>query len=217
MRVKKWTLMAGVAALSLVAGVAQATDTDYQGFQAGDILVRARGVAVIPTTGSEVSTIGGQVDATNSFIPEADVSYFFTPNIAVEAIAGVTGHSVTDRNSSLGNVNLGHVWLLPPTVTAQYHFLPKSVINPYVGFGVNYTVFFNSDMPSGMSVHYQNSWGGALQAGADFHLEGNWYANVDIKHIFLSTTATIDTGSTHLVSGVNIDPTIVGAGIGYKF
>jgi outer membrane protein len=213
---KKIALAVSFAAL-LAAGATQADDTTYTGFQAGDIMIRGRGLVVLPTVTSSVSSIGGTVDASKSVVPELDASYFFTKNIAVEAIAAVSPHHLVDKGSTSGNLDLGHVLLLPPTVTAQYHFMPTSAFNPYLGMGVNYTWFFNEAIPAHNAVHtirYDNAWGAAFQAGADYHIRGNWYGNIDVKHIFLQTHAKIN-GT--IGADVNIDPTIVGLGVGYKF
>jgi len=215
---KKALLMAVVTAIAACAALPAHADDAYKGFQAGDILVRGRMLSVIPNVTSSVSGIGGSVDASNSFEPEADATYFITPNIAVEAIAAVTRHHLRDNGSSLGTVDLGHVSLLPPTITGQYHFMPDKAFSPYVGAGVNYTFFFDSTLPNGSaakSISYQNNWGGALQAGFDYHIVGNWYANMDVKHLFLSTKAKINGGA--IESNVSLDPTIAGIGIGYKF
>ncbi|MGE3623724.1 MAG: OmpW family protein [Bdellovibrionales bacterium] len=212
---KNIAVLAGVVAL-LAIGPAAAED--YRGFQAGDIIVRLRGLAVVPSVSSHVTPIGGTVDASTSFEPEADITYFLTPNIAIEAIAAVTRHHLHDNGSSSGNIDLGKVSLLPPTVTAQYHFLPTAKINPYVGAGINYTVFFDSSPAAGSAatqVEYENRFAPAIQAGADFHIDGNWYANIDVKHIFLTTHASINGGT--IGADVSLDPTIVGFGLGYKF
>lgn len=223
MNMKKVALLAGILA-TCVGMQAQAASSDtasanaYQGFQAGDIMVRGRLLSVIPNTISSVSAIGGQVSASKSLEPEVDLTYFFTPHFAVEAIAAITRHHLTDKGSSIGNVDLGHTTLLPPTVTAQYHFMPTEAFSPYVGAGINYTIFFDSTLPAGGAVHsinYENGFGEAIQAGADYHVSGNWYANIDVKHIFLATKAKINGGA---INGyVNVDPTIVGLGVGYKF
>lgn len=201
-----------------VAPAATTTNNDYQGFQAGDILVRVRALGVFPTTQSSVSVIGGKVNASTSAEPEIDATYFFTPNIAVEAIGAITRHHLTDSGSSLGNVDLGKTTLLPPTITAQYHFLASQAFSPYVGAGVNYTIFFDSTVPKTgavKSIGFENTFGEAIQAGFDYHIQGNWYANVDVKHIFLATKAKINGGA---INGyVSLDPTIAGIGIGYKF
>lgn len=210
-------LIAGLALAGVVPGGLQAAE-NYAGFKAGDILVRGRGLAVVPNTSSSVTPIGGEVDADVSAIPELDATYFFTPNIAVEAIAGFTRHTLKDKNSSLGDVELGKVSLLPPTITAQYHFMPNERIKPYVGMGVNYTIFFDKELPGAgpvTSIRYDNAFGAAFQAGVDFHIRDNWYANIDVKHILLSTHAEINKGA--IGADVDINPTLVGIGIGYRF
>ena len=218
MKLEKTVLLAGVVAATVISGAAQAAESDYKGFQAGDIMVRGRALAVLPNVSSNVSAIGGHVEASNSVVPEVDVTYFFTPNIAVEAIGAISRHHLVDKGSSAGNVDLGRVTLLPPTVTAQYHFLTAERISPYVGAGINYTVFFDHELPAGSaatSIHYDNRFAAAIQAGVDFHVQGNWYANFDVKHIFLNTKASINGGS--IIGDVSIDPTIIGLGVGYKF
>lgn len=226
MKIAKSALFAGVLTASLCAAtLAEAGTTapapvvshDAAGFQAGDIMVRGRMLAVLPSVSSSVSVIGGQVHASNSLTPEADLTYFFTPNLAVEAIAAVTRHHLVDKTGT-GTVDLGRTNLLPPTITAQYHFFSQENFRPYVGAGVNYTFFFDSTVPPAgavTSINYENGWGAALQVGADYHLDGHWFANVDVKHIFLNTKAKINGGA---INGyVALDPTIVGLGLGYKF
>lgn len=209
-------VLAAVGFAAFVAPVEAAEP--YKGFQSGDILVRGRALAVMPAVTSTVKPIGGQVSASTSFEPEVDVTYFFTPNIAAELIAAVTRHHLKDRGSSLGNVDLGRTTMLPPTLTAQYHFQPAEAFKPYVGAGVNYTVFFDSETPAGGVVNriaYQNSFGTVIQAGFDYHIQGNWFLNVDVKHVFLETKAKINGGAVNAY--VSLDPTIAGIGIGYKF
>ncbi len=215
------------AAVSLLVGATavQAADAEDGGFQAGSILVRARALGVIPDVSntpksSLASAVGGTVDITDNWVPELDASYFFTPNIAVEAIAGVTYHDVKLKNSAVGDVPLGSTRLLPPTITAQWHFLPTEKFNPYVGAGINYTFFYDQHGgPLSVSTHYDDGVGAALQLGADYNIAGNWYANVDVKKLFLSTNAHIVTvlSPASVTQRVDIDPWLVGVGIGYRF
>jgi outer membrane protein len=220
MHIKTIAALAGVLAITGgLAGPAEAADAAAaEGFKAGDILVRLRGVYVDPEVSTNSSTIGGKVRASDSLTPEIDGTYFFTPHIAVEAIGAVTRHHMALNGSTAGNVDLGRVELLPPTVTAQYHFLPTSTVNPYLGAGVNYTWFFGVKEAPGSAaniVRYDNNFGEVLQAGADFHLCGNWYANVDVKQVFLSTVAHVNHSA--IMADVNLNPTLVGVGVGYKF
>lgn len=181
------------------------------------LLVRGRALAVIPQSSADISGIGGDTELTNSYVPELDLSWFFTPNIAVELIAAVSPHDVKAVGTSLGTVDLGSVWLLPPTVLLQYHHPLPHGFKPYVGAGVNYTVFFNEDAPGGTvtSIDYDNSFGWALQFGVDYMLNEHWLLNVDVKKLFLNTDVSLNNGA--ITADVDINPWIVGAGIGYRF
>lgn len=214
-------MITGLLGLSLLAlsAAARADDPDA-GFQSGSILLRARALDVAPQVSSTVSAIEGSVHASNNVVPEVDGSYFFTPNLSAELIAAVTYHTVKDVGSAAGTVPLGSVRLLPPTLTAQWHFLPQQTINPYVGAGINYTFFYGvkgSTLPIINSTHYSDGVGAALQAGADVRLTGNWYFNLDVKKLFLETDVTLGTAIGQVKAKVNLDPWLAGAGFGYRF
>lgn len=197
-----------VVAIAALAAVSPAMAAEN--FKAGDVMVRARALGVIPDESSSMN-IADSVKLSNSTVPELDATYFFTPNIAAELIAAVTPHSVSTK----GGVDAGNVWLLPPTLTLQYHYNQLDSVKPYVGAGVNYTHFFAQNPGSLTQAKYEDSFGGALQAGADVPLGGNWYANLDVKKIYINTTAKFSGSAVR--ADVDIDPWIVGVGIGYKF
>ncbi|SER07486.1 outer membrane protein [Faunimonas pinastri] len=187
-------------------------------------MLRVRALGVLPDGDSSLklngTRLGGdKTDITNTVVPELDITYFFTRHIAAELILGATRHKVEGAGSikSLGDV--GDVWLLPPTVTLQYHFDLTPKIKPYVGAGVNYTFFFGEESKgifSNFDVH--NQVGGALQAGVDYMINDHWGLNVDVKKIFLNPRVTADIDGVGHVSGhVKIDPWLVGAGVTYKF
>ena len=192
--------------------------------------VRLRGVAVQPNEKSEVSAIGGDVNISNSFIPELDFTYFFNKNVAAELILGTTKHDVKTTGSNLtaiggpasAEVDLGSVWLLPPTLTLQYHFYPTKTLKPYLGAGLNYTIFYSVDEGSVVKgLDYDNAVGFALQGGLDYMLNDKYFLNFDIKKLFLKTDVNVD--ATNPASGlkipaeVNIDPLLIGFGVGMKF
>ena len=83
------------------------------------------------------------VSITDSGIPELDLTYFFTKNIAAELVLGVTPHTVNGSGGITSFGKVGDAWLLPPTLTLQYHFDTGTAFKPYVGGGVNYTIFFD--------------------------------------------------------------------------
>lgn len=208
-------------ALAPEASRAQAAATGDGWFvpkQAGEILIRARAIGVIPeSSNSSVSLIGGHVGVTATPAPEVDATYFFTDNIAAELIAASTRHEVAASGTALGHVDVGSVYVLPPTLTAQYHFFPKSVFSPYVGAGLTLAFFYDSN-PAGPTVTkfgLSNNAGAAMQAGFDYALGGPWALNVDVKQIFVHTEAHINGGA--IKASTDLDPLVAGAGIEYRF
>lgn len=191
--------------------------------EAGDVLVRLRGIYVTPDESSTLSvgntTVAGEAAVDDQFVPELDFSYFFTDSIAAELILATTPHPVDAVGSPLApTVDLGDVWLLPPTLTLQYHFNPKGQFSPYVGAGINYTIFYSEDPGAAQDIEYEDSFGYALQAGVDVALQGNWFLNLDVKKLWLDTDVTVRVSPTVTVNAdVDIDPWIIGAGIGYRF
>lgn len=183
-------------------------------------MVRLRVLGVLPDPGARLTAAGlplagAKVGITDSAIPELDISYFFTKNIAAELILGVTRHGVQGAGT-LAGTRIGTTWILPPTLTLQYHFDGLGPLKPYLGAGVNYSVFFGEQERGGFTAfRLSNSVAPALQAGFDYMIDEHWGVNVDVKKIFLDTKVKLNPG---FVRGrVDIDPWIVGGGITYKF
>lgn len=193
--------------------------------------IRGRVLGVFPSESADLSVggapLGGNADIDAGYVPELDITYFFSDNIAAELILGVTPHDVTATNvAAVGgaNVDLGDVTLLPPTLTLQYHFNNETNITPYAGVGLNYTLFFNENAgPVADDIDYDPSFGLALQAGLDYDLDGEpggWLLNVDVKKIWINTDVTVDfttaLGAT-VDADVDINPLVVGVGFGYRY
>lgn len=183
-------------------------------------MVRGRALFVMPQEEANLKiggspVVGGKVDISNSVVPELDITYFFTKNIAAELILGVTPHNVKGAGS-LAGARIGSAWLLPPTLMLQYHFTDLGAFKPYVGAGVNYTVFFNEKAKGGFTdFDLKDSFGFALQAGFDYMIDKHWGFNFDVKKIFLEPKVKVNNG---LVTGkVKIDPWLIGAGVTYRF
>lgn len=211
-----------------IAALVPAAAAHAEGFKksAGDILVRGRAIAVLPDENADLSgavTGNDQLSIDNEVVPELDLTYFITDNIGIEVIAAVTPHNVTGKGAVAG-IDFGKVWLLPPTVTVQYHFDPIEAvggISPYVGAGLNYTAFFGEDDwgSAVQDVDYDSSWGGALQAGVDIPVGGNWVVNADVKKIWINSDVdvTLAGSGAHVAADTDINPWVVGVGVGYKF
>jgi outer membrane protein len=153
------------------------------------------------------------VDISDEYVPTLQVEYFFNDNVSAELLCCVATHDVTAAG---GAIDLGEVTHFPPTVTLKYHWTNLGQFEPYVGAGVNYTAFIDTDPPAGISVDYDSSFGGALQAGFDYRLNEHWAVNVDVRRIWISTDVTIS-GAINATDSVDIDPWVVSTAIAYRF
>ena len=140
-----------------------------------------------------------------------DVTYFFTKNIAAELIAATAEHTI-----SAGGNTLGDAWILPPTLTLQYHFQPDEKFSPYVGAGLNYSMFYGEDDAAGFNnLDVDGGIGYAVQAGFDYWLNDNWGVNADIKYVDLNVDVRVNNSLS--ADDVKLDPVIVGIGTSYRF
>lgn len=196
-------------------------------------------VSLSAGAGSPIYGSGAKVSTT--VIPELDLSYYFTKNIAVEAICCFSKHNVTG-SGSLQGLNIGSTWVFPPTVLLQYHFTDFGAFQPYVGVGVNFTAYFGGKggnqfqpflTPLGLvganavtQLGVRSSWGVAGQVGFDYMINQNWGVNVDLKRILMQPTAYATVWNTAVSptlgpipvrARVNIDPWVASLGITYRF
>lgn len=216
----KKTLAALAFGAALLAGVqpAAAQQQPVRGKQAGDLVLGFSAIGVFPEKGGRVDAIGGKPDASATATPQLDLTYFVTPQISLNLIAATTRHDVEVKGSALGDVDLGHVWALPPTLTLQFHPLPQARFSPYVGAGLNYTLFYGEGggrTAPVTKVDIKNSWGWALNAGVDYELTPSWGLNFDVKKLFLRPDVSVNSGA--IGARADLDPWIVGAGLRYRF
>jgi outer membrane protein len=206
----------------------------------GDWVVRIRAVDVSPNEDSKlgktvnknvapVMSPGAELAVDNNIIPELDISYYFTKNIAAELILALgTRHDVSvkgDALATVGNQDLGSVNALPPTLTAQWHFNPDQTFDPYIGAGINYTnmldrnLKFSSGALTGTKIKVDSdSWGYALQAGLDVNLKDGWLINADIKYLNITTDVKAKiAGNWTKIDSLDINPWVIGIGVGKKF
>lgn len=197
----KKTLLALAVLSATVCGSAFAQDAE------GPWMVRARAVH-LDSANKDSTGLGLTIN--NKTIPEVDVSYFFTPNIAAELIL-----TVPQKHSLYaGGAKIGTLKHLPPSLLAQYHFTQFSGFKPYLGAGLNYTRFSSVNIAvPGVTID-KNSWGPALQAGVDIPLSKNLYLNFDVKKVYIKT----DVFAGGAKAGTfKVDPVLVGVGLGWRF
>jgi len=202
--------------------------------QAGDFIVRGGVTNINPDSDkSNIMLAGADSSMTLTVDDNTQLGlnfvYFYDNNWAIELLAATPyTHDVTiqDKNSVLGvdGANLGEVSHLPPTLSALYYFDTNSALKPYVGVGINYTVFFDEDFAAapqslGLSnLDLDSSFGLSAQIGADYHFDEKWSLNASIRYIDIDTEATFDVAGNSIgKADINIDPMVYSIMLGYKF
>jgi outer membrane protein len=195
---KNWIAAAAVAAL--LAPVAQAQTDDV-----GNWIVRARVLYLDPANDDDT---GLDLSVNSKVFPEFDISYFFSPNLALELVLTYP----QEHDVRAGGVNIGSLKHLPPTLSLQYHFTGMG-FRPYVGLGVNYTRFSDIELPTGVTID-RDSFGVAAGGGFDVPLGGGWLFNADVKYVQIGTD--VSAGGTNL-GRFGVDPWLFSLGIGKRF
>jgi outer membrane protein len=225
------------ASVSLLAlGVALASGSALA-YEKGDIVLRAGAAMVDPDGDSSVLNAGG------SDVPGTSVSvddntqlgltglYMLSNNVGVELLAATPfSHTVTAHDiPNVGQIDVADVKHLPPTVSVQYFPMSSdSAFQPYLGVGLNYTIFFDEEATSvfeaatsddSISVDVDDSFGLAFQLGCDYAISDNLVVNAAVWMIDIDTSATIKTDSAfgEINVDVDIDPMAYMIGLGYKF
>ncbi|MGN6421516.1 MAG: OmpW/AlkL family protein [Pseudobacter sp.] len=191
--------------------------------QKGEWRARVRATWVIPDASASITTIGGSAEISKTVIPELDFTYFMLDRFSANLILGTTKHKVTATHTALGNVDLGKVWLLPPTLTFLYHQPVTKCILPYAGAGVNYTIFYGEKGgPAIAKITYKDKFSFAAQAGVDIDINKKFFLNLDAKRLWLKTENTVTAiptvaGGATVYSDTKIDPWLISVGVGLKF
>lgn len=153
-----------------------------------------------------------EVDSATSFT--FNVTYLFNENWGVELLAAAPfKHNI----SLVDGPKVASTRQLPPTVSVVYRFIPGAKFQPYVGAGVNVTLFFDEQTHgplNGSDLSLDNSVGPAAVAGVDVDLGNQWFLNADVRYMDIDTKAKLDGTS---LGTVKIDPWAVGFNLGYRF
>jgi outer membrane protein len=210
-----------------------------QAYEAGDFIVRVGAATVQPNDDSSALNLVGTgglpasgASVENSTRIGLNAVYMVSDNIGVELLAanpfkhGLKAH----LGDAFGGatVSAGSTKHLPPTLSAQYYFgNSESTIRPYVGVGLNYTVFFSEKVSpqlygglgaSSAQLSLDDSWGLAFRAGVDYRLGNNWSVGAGMWWIDIDTEAEFKFSNGAVVTtDVEIDPMVYMLSVGYTF
>ena len=199
----------------------------------GDWLVRAGAVWVNPDDDdarvTPLGVKGAEVD--DAWGAGFTVSYLFTDNFALSllgVIPSTLNHDIKATNQLkgiLGSSDIGDTDVWPPTLTAQWHFLPKKKIRPYVGAGINYTIFSDEDASNSFeavagktSIDIDDSVGFAAEVGLDVDLTDRFFVNASLWYIDLEADAELKTAGLGKQNvDIDINPIVLLLAVGYRF
>jgi outer membrane protein len=200
MRLPSIVLLASMAATATSA--AQAQESNEWIWRAGVHSVQPK------SDNGDLVTVDSAVTLT------FNATYLFSPSWGIEVLAALPFSHDINLN---GGGKVAETKHLPPTVSLQYHFNPNGSFRPYMGAGLNYTLFFSektSGVLTGTKLKLDPSFGPAAQVGIDIALNADWAINVDARWMDIDTDAHVNGVD---VGTVEIDPYAFGLSIGRRF
>ncbi|MHA2715516.1 outer membrane protein OmpW [Vibrio owensii] len=190
----------------------------------GDFILRVGAASVVPNDSSD-KILGSQEELKVDSNTQLGLTfgYMFTDNISLEVLAATPfSHDISTDLLGLGDI--GETKHLPPTVMVQYYFGDsQSKFRPYVGAGLNYTIFFDEGFNgtgkgAGLSdLKLDDSFGLAANVGVDYMINDKWFLNASAWYANIETEATYKAGGAKQKTDVEINPWVFMISGGYKF
>lgn len=194
-------------------------------YEQGQWLARFGYATVAPDSTSD-SALGDIVEVDDSASLGVSATRLLTPSIGIEVLGALPFSHDLEGTGALAGVDIGETKHLPPTVSLQWYPATGAKLQPYLGVGLNYTVFFDTETTPALDttlggntrIELDDSFGLALQAGLDYALGDKWLLNAAVWNIDIDTEADVKVnGSTAVVVDVAIDPWVYMIGAGYRF
>ena len=208
------TLIAGAVSMAFLPAVPAFA------YEAGDIIVKAGVINVIPKDGNA---------DTSALVPDSELDidsniqlgltgvYMVNQYLGVELLAATPfEHTAEVDGGAIDGADVLTTKHLPPTLSAQYYPMgADSAIQPYVGLGVNYTFFFDEEDDAGLGSNgLKPSFGLAYSAGVDYMVNDKWLVNASVWKVDIDTEVK---GGAADGLDVEIDPVAFMVACGYKF
>jgi len=219
-----------------IVGFACLFSTNVMAAGAGNWFVRIGLSHLNPDTDSGDLVIGGEtlagarIDVASNTRPIVNLTYMMTDHLGVELLATWPfEHDIDGAGILDGAGRLGRTKHMPPTLSLQYHMMPGAPFRPYFGVGLNYTNFFSTSSTPALdaalggssSLSIKDSFGIALQLGADLDLNERVFLNFDVRWIQIEADTSIRTqtadGVVRSRIKADIDPLVFTAAVGFRF
>lgn len=146
--------------------------------------------------------------------PTLTLGYRFPRNWGVEAWFPITKFK---HDVSLDGAKSASIKHMPILVTAQYHFLPESAWQPFVGLGYGWVSISGERTTgpiAGTNLNVKDANGFVAQVGLDYFATQNVFVRVDAKYFDWTSDVSLNGAG---IGQVKVDPWIYGVSVGYKF
>lgn len=169
---------------------------------------------------------GAGIDVSGSKTVALEVAYEFQPRWALRMALGVPP---TARLRTAGSLNalvppltgkLGEVRYAPLAPSITYRLASEGLLRPYVGAGLHHLLPLSTSDADVSQFKVHRAWGPLVQAGVDVAVSPHWSVYLDVRKLWLKTTATGTLGALGGVpvrTEITLRPVSVFAGVGYRF
>ncbi len=187
---------------------------------------RVRALGVMPDASSdEIATTGTRIGVDNAFGGEASVTCLLGPTWGLELAAAVTPLKLSTTGGQFPGLDAGRVDLFSGMLSLQYHFATTGKLKPYLGIGmtfarpIGYTLSKDMEASGIANLTFASSMRVHTQVGADLRIGQGWRLNLDLRYAPVTTRADfrLATGGSLDTIALNINPILVGVGIGRTF
>jgi outer membrane protein len=204
-------------------------------YEVGDVIVRAGLTSVSPDESSSnvmvqgVGDVGMGASVNSNTQLGLNAVYMLTNQIGLELLAAspfkhdITLTNTQDNDLGLGDGKLAQSRQLPPTLSLVYYLPFSGNVQPYLGVGLNYTVFFDEQFvdsrqdQSFNDLRLDESFAMAAQIGMDYKLNEHWLVNASVRYIDIDTQARFEVLGLPAKVSVDVDPWVYSLLLGYKF
>ncbi|GHA79840.1 OmpW/AlkL family protein [Cognatilysobacter bugurensis] len=204
------SLLALAGALALIPATVAAQDTNTP----KRVSITGGYALAEPTRNPQID--GARVDVDGEGTPTLGVTFHATDNIGIEAWgADKIGHRVRTGSGKAASVSAQ-----PVALSGQYRFGEAGQkVRPFVGLGVHQTNFNEETATAGgpyagQRIGVETVTGPMATAGVDVDLAENWFARADVRYLHGDSEVSLDGAPA---GEVNLEPVVVGVGVGVRF
>ncbi len=193
--------------------------------QRGDVQLGAGAAWVnVDGGGGTVLDTGTSLAVDDAVGVEGVARWWVTSTVAAAVSVTAAEHDITTRGGLHPDLEAGSVWIVPITVTVQYHPPLFGEVLPYVGLGASWA-WSSVDTSPGLDalgvrdVDVDSDVGLAALVGVEGLLGQRWSAHLEAGYRDLSADATLRDGSGARIDGVPLDlgqwSIVLGASVRY--